>query len=252
MTRLGISLISTLICTTAFAGDTILLVQDNAYPPFMLEQDGKSVGIIADIVAEAASRIDGDYDVKVESVPWQRALAMVESGDAQGILGTYYRPEARPWIGVYSEPVTLERVVVLCRDGLDVSGFAYPADFAGLTFGNNAGFKTPGDAFFAMVDSGDIKLDETKTTEQNLQKLAAGRIDCYVQEELSAQMAANAEGVTGFSVGGEVSVEKSMIGYNHEWATGDNMAFIEAMNAAIKDVKADGTADKITATNVGG
>ncbi|MBE1291194.1 MAG: transporter substrate-binding domain-containing protein [Rhodobacteraceae bacterium] len=238
--------------TTSVSAEQIKLVQDEAYAPYMGLENGQASGIWAEFIAEALTRVGGDYDVKVEAVPWSRAVNLVETGQAHGLVGTYYRPESRPWIGTYSTSPVTEKVSVYCREGVAQSDWAYPADFTGLTFGNNAGFGTPGQAFFDMVDAGAITLQEAQTTEQNLKKLEKGRIDCYVQEQLAAEMVINEKGIAGIVRVLDASAETAHIGFRADWQGEEAQQFIADFNAALQSMMDDGTVAEIVSRTVGG
>jgi len=253
--RLLSSLSSTVLVLGALAGSAqaadILLVQDEAYPPYMSTEAGEPTGIWADVVMEAGKRMGG-MTFKLEAVPWSRAVGLVEQGRAHGLVGTYHKPEARPWIATYSEPAMTEQVSVYCHPGVAMADWTYPDDYRGLTFGNNTGFRTPGAKFFEMVEAGDIKLQEAPSTEQNLKKVSAGRVDCYVQERLSAEIAINSGGIDNVERVTDASAEQSFIGYTETWTGPEAEAFIAAMDKAIKEMKADGTIDTIVEKYVGG
>ncbi|MFP3385555.1 substrate-binding periplasmic protein [Tritonibacter sp. SIMBA_163] len=240
------------LLSSAVSAETIRLVQDEAYAPYMTMTDKAPTGIWADVITEALSRIDGDYDVVLEALPWSRAVNLVEGGQAHGLVGTYHKPDSRPWIGTYSVAPFTENVSVFCRDGVAEEGWSYPQDFKGLTFGNNAGFGTPGEEFFALVTGGLISLQEAPTTDLNLKKLAGGRIDCYVQEQRTAEMAINALGLTGITRVLDTSVEDSMIGFRGSWQGDEAAGFTSAMDGALKAMMEDGTIDRIIAETVGG
>ncbi|MFY0619602.1 substrate-binding periplasmic protein [Shimia sp.] len=249
------------ICATAVAYATavtsvsaaqIKLVQDEAYAPYMGVENGQATGIWAEFIAEALTRVDGDYDVVVEALPWSRAVNLVETGQAHGLVGTYFRPDSRPWLGTYSTSPVIEKVSVYCREGVAQSDWAYPDDFAGLTFGNNAGFGSPGKAFFEMVDAGSITLQEAQTTEQNLKKLEKGRIDCYVQEQLAAEMVINEKGIAGVVRVLDTSAEAAHIGFRADWQDEESQEFIADFNAALQSMMDDGTVAEIVSRTVGG
>ena len=138
---LSLSVLSLSLATPA-AGE-VVLVQDEAYPPYMSKQGDKPTGVWADIIEEAGRRM-GDSAIKLEASPWSRAVGLVENGRAHGLIGTYYKPEARPWIGTYSVSPIAEQVSVFCHPGKAQTSWKYPNDFKGLTFGNNTGYQSPG------------------------------------------------------------------------------------------------------------
>ena len=237
---------------TAASAATITLVQDQAYAPYMTKDGKTASGIWADVIAEALNRVGGDHEVELQAVPWSRAVNLVESGQAHGLVGTYHRPESRPWIGTYSVAPFTEKVSVYCREGVAQADWSYPQDFKGLTFGNNAGFGTPGAEFFDLVEGGLISLQEAPTTEQNLKKMAGGRVDCYVQEQLAVEGAINAMGLSGIERVLDTSVEDSMIGFRGTWNDPEAASFIAALDTVLKAMMADGTIDQIISTSVGG
>ncbi|MBO9398927.1 transporter substrate-binding domain-containing protein [Shimia sp. R9_2] len=236
---------------TATSAETIRLVQDEAYAPYMGVENGAPTGIWVDVITEALSRIEGQYDVEIDAVPWSRAVNLVESGQAHGLIGTYVRRESRPWIGTYSTAPITEKVSVYCRNGVADAGWSYPEDFSGLTFGNNAGFGTPGDAFFDMVSGGLISLQEAQTTEQNLMKLDRGRIDCYVQEQLAAEMVINDKGLKNVERVLDTSAETAHVGFRGDWQGAEATAFMDAFDAAVQSMLDDGTIDAMVAETVG-
>lgn len=249
------------LCATALAlitaassvsAATITLVQDQSYAPYMTKDGKAATGIWADVINEALTRVGGDHEVELQAVPWSRAVNLVESGQAHGLVGTYHRPESRPWIGTYSVAPFTEKVSVYCREGVAEAGWSYPEDFKGLIFGNNAGFGTPGTEFFELVAGGLITLQEAPTTEQNLKKLAGGRIDCYVQEQLVAESVMNTMDLSGIERVLDTSVEDSMIGFRGSWEDAEAAPFIAAMDAALRSMMEDGTIDQIIANAVGG
>ena len=73
---------------TAVTAAPIRLVQDEAYAPYMGLENGQPTGIWAEFIAEALSRVEGEYDVVVEALPWSRAVKLVETGQAHGLIGT--------------------------------------------------------------------------------------------------------------------------------------------------------------------
>lgn len=226
----------------------IFVIADN-YAPFLTAEGG----ILGDIVKEAVSRLEDDFVVQYVSVPWARAVGMVEHGQAHALVGTYYKPEDRPWIAPYSEPLLQEHVAVFCREGVAQASWSYPQDFAGLVFGNNNGYRSPGTAFFQMVDSGLIELQEAPTTAHNLKKLAHGRIDCYVNERFVVEMTLQQEGITGVERVTDASVEESLIGYLGEWSDAPvAQSFIAALDAQIQSLQEDGTIDSIISTHIRG
>lgn len=228
----------------------VVLVQDNSYPPYMSESGDKPTGIYAAILLEAGKRLTTGQLV-IQAVPWTRATVLVENGRAQGLVGSYYKPDDRPWIRHWSEPIFIEEVSVFCREGVASKDWAYPDDYEGLLFGNVAGYKAPGPRFFEMVEAGKIKLEEAQTTEQNLSKLVLGRIDCYVVERLATEMLMRKNGYDTVEIVTTASQEPAYIGFSDKWTGPEADAFIAELDEILKTMKADGTIDRIVASYSG-
>lgn len=228
----------------------IILVQDNAYPPYMSQTDGRPDGIYAVIINEARKRL-ANSNLVLQAAPWTRATVLVENGRAMGLVGSYYKPQDRPWIRHWSVPLYDEEVSVFCRQGVARRDWKYPEDYKGLLFGNVAGYRAPGPRFFEMVEKGEIKLEEAQTTEQNLSKLVLGRIDCYVVERLATEMLIREKGYDNVDIVGTASIEPAYVGFSDKWTGPEADAFIRDFDLTLKTMKADGTIDRIVASFTG-
>jgi len=244
---LAIALAGLILWLPAAGAQDVVLVQDNSYPPYMSETRDKPTGIYAAILEEAGKRLETGRLV-VQAVPWTRATVLVENGRAQGLIGSYYKPDDRPWIRHWSEPIFVEEVSVFCREGVARKDWTYPDDYEGLLFGNVAGYKAPGPRFFEMVEAGKIKLEEAQTTEQNLSKLVLGRIDCYVVERLATEMLMRKKGYDTVEIVTTASQEPAYIGFSDKWTGPKADAFIAELDEVLKTMKADGTIDRIVAS----
>ncbi|MEP3049698.1 MAG: transporter substrate-binding domain-containing protein [Roseibium sp.] len=223
---------------------TVTIVQDEAYPPFMMSDGGSPSGIYADIVVEADKRLP-DYKIDLLAAPWTRAKFLVETGKVDALLGTYFRPTARPWIKHYSSPLLSEDVFVYCRQGVAKGGWTYPDDYAGLLFANNSGFGTPGQAFFKMVEEGTLAVVEEQTTEENLHLLQIGRADCYVQEKTAVVTHLNSGKYNSIEAIQKVSSEPAHIGYGLTIEQNNLRRFVADMDVALESMSTDGTIDRI-------
>ena len=163
----------------------VTIYADAGYPPYSFVEAGEAAGIYTRIMRQAFARMP-KYQVTIEPVPWKRGLAFIESGRGLAIYPPYYRPQERPWMRPYSEPVLEETLVVMCRDEvLAQPRPVWPDDYFGLVVGSNSGYLGVGDKFRAAVTRGKVAYEEAGTSQQNIMKLLAGRIDCYVNDRLS-------------------------------------------------------------------
>ncbi|WP_083411683.1 substrate-binding periplasmic protein [Janthinobacterium sp. 1_2014MBL_MicDiv] len=171
----------------AAAPQPVVLYGDDDYPPYSYVENGQLKGIYTDIVREAVQAMP-QYRVQLRPVPWKRGVLMLQTGDAFGLYPPYSWRSERPYVR-YSVPLLMEQLVVFCNQDVVAKRALrqWPADYAGLHIGVNAGFLLGDAGLTAALRSGQIVLDAAKGTRTNLLKLMRGRIDCYVSDRLSAQ-----------------------------------------------------------------
>ncbi len=190
-------IIALLFCTTVFtlqlltrpvfAEDVVVEVWVNdTHPPYTYVNNGKAKGIYIEIMELISGRIDG-YRIKFIPAPWQRVKKEVENGSAFAFVPPYYHGHDWPYVWPYSLPILEEEVILVCRNEvLETTRPIWPDDYLGLTIGNNTGYDGFGGFRFRQyVNEGKIKLQELKTTAQNIVTLLKGRSDCFMVNRLS-------------------------------------------------------------------
>ena len=182
-----LSVAAAVTAARAAAPQPVLLYGDDDYPPYSYVEHGQLKGIYTDIV-RAAVRDMPQYQVQLRPVPWKRGVLMLQTGAAFALYPPYSWRSERPYVG-YSAPLLMEQLVVFCNQEVLAQRKLqrWPADYAGLHIGVNAGFLLGDAALMASLQAEKIVLDAAKGTRTNLLKLMRGRIDCYVSDRLSAQ-----------------------------------------------------------------
>ncbi|WP_374421005.1 substrate-binding periplasmic protein [Chromobacterium sp.] len=227
----------------------VVVLTDNGYPPYSYEADGRAVGVYNEVLRAASQRMEG-YRIELRPVPWKRGLVELEAGRAMALSPPYYRPE-REYMS-YSAPFWQEQVVVYCRaEVMRTPRQHWPADFLGLRFGNNTGFRPGGKAFWQAVQRGEIQLDEAPDTRGNLLKLINGRMDCYLNDKLSIHYMLDRlqrRGAINASQRGELveavslNGEQAYIGFSkrgpQRYPYQDD--FIQQLNAVLERMKREG------------
>ncbi|WP_434656586.1 substrate-binding periplasmic protein [Chromobacterium violaceum] len=237
----------------AAAPQTVTILTDNGYPPYSYEAGGQAQGIYNDILRAASDRLSG-YRIELHPVPWKRGLAELEAGRALALSPPYYRPSERPFMRPYSVPMLREKVVVYCRAAvMRLPRPVWPNDYLGLRFGNNAGFRPGGGAFWALVDLGRISMEEAPDVRTNLLKLIRGHLDCYQNDKLAIDMELAKLQRLGLYREGQlaeaatVSEEQGYVGFTDR--DGGRFPykqdFIRELNQALAGMKRDGTVDRI-------
>ncbi len=146
------------------------------FKPFIWCEENIVKGLSADIVAEVFRQSGLPYSIRC--FPWERALAMVKNGEADGIILGYKTPD-REKFGIFLDhPIQFSMYSVFVRKKYEFP-FGKIEDLYGKIIGIDRGHTiSPG--FDKAVSSGNITAEEATKTEYNLRKLLAGHIDAYV------------------------------------------------------------------------
>lgn len=161
--------------TLAGAGwcmDLTIFGGDNS-PPKMYLQEGKSRGILVDILRYADQELRQD-GFRIELYPWARAYRLA-SGGAGGIVGLSWTQE-RSTLFDYSEPIYMDEVVIVVRKGREFS-FKELADLQGKRVGLGRG-GSYGEAFEKAREANLFSVDGDGGAMERLNKLLLDRIDC--------------------------------------------------------------------------
>lgn len=104
------TLFSLLLCSTALAQGTIVMVAEE-FPPFSYLEEGEYKGIDVDILKEASKRLG--VEIKIQFYPWARAMAKVKKGEANAIFGVYRNSDREQYFYYADEPLSYETAVLV-------------------------------------------------------------------------------------------------------------------------------------------
>ncbi|MGC9404350.1 substrate-binding periplasmic protein [Vibrio genomosp. F10 str. 9ZC157] len=216
-----------LFSSTAYAQIEVVVYGDDSYPPYSYTEDGQMKGIYTEILSRAFSRMP-DYKVTLQGRPWKRGLLEISHGKIFALYPPYKREIQRPYME-YDFPILNETLIVICGEKvLSSPKPTWPNDYLGLTIGSNIGFSSGGAEYRKLVEAEMIQSDAVSGTSSNLLKLIAGRIDCYMNDELSIQWelkqlqkVGKYQG-KGLKVGTTISSEHGYLGFS---ANGENFPF---------------------------
>ncbi|WP_336080186.1 substrate-binding periplasmic protein [Thalassospira sp. CH_XMU1448-2] len=228
-----------------------LYSEDNNIPYAFLD-GARPAGIYTRILSEAVARLP-QYELEIVNVPFRRGMDLLENGEIMAFFPPYQRQE-RDWIERYSIPILSETVVALCSNDYARSHELgiFPDDFKGASFANNAGYRLAGDDFFAMVDAGDITLEEANTTASNLRFLMAGRVDCYVNERMAIlagmrELDVDRDLARLFNETAIIGQEFGFVAYGpdpqNRWPYRD--AFADALDTVLAEMRDSGEIDRL-------
>lgn len=180
--------LSVQLLTNAQEVPTVVILADDAYPPYSFVEDGQLKGIYVDMLRFAAKQLSPHYRIELRPTPWQRGLADLADGRGFALIPPYKHIDKRPYIWPYSVALLSETVVAMCHKDVDINGYigrqlnslALP-----INVGINAGYRILSEELINAVNKGTIKLQENKDTQSNVLKLLHRRIDCYVNDRYS-------------------------------------------------------------------
>lgn len=139
-------------------------------------------GLITDITRQALARLG--YEVSVVMVPWKRALSGTYDGIYHVLPAVWYTEERAKKLNFGSGVLDTRMVIVTRQDNPFV--FNDLSDLSGKRVGVAAGWAYPP----AFMDAGDILKEEAHDLDTNLRKLAVGRLEYVIAEEIAARYTA--------------------------------------------------------------
>jgi polar amino acid transport system substrate-binding protein len=170
----------------SLVAEEITIYGDEGYPPYSYAAENQPKGIYVEILRSAFKQMP-DYTVTIKMVPWKRALDYIKKGEGMAVFPPYHVEGRASWMDL-SEPILEEQVVVFGTSEKLRGKRFWPDDFYGSRIAMNTGFDLAalgGPIFARACASGRIKLREANTSDQNLRKLEMGRVDFYLNDQLT-------------------------------------------------------------------
>jgi len=150
------------------------------YPPFEYVENGKVQGLAVELLTEAFRRCH--QEMKIEVLPWARALAETQQGQADAIFTAIKTPEREATLRFSSEALLSLNSALYSKKGAAIRYNGNLSDLAGYRLGLVNG-TSHGVQFDSALDTGLLKyVDRADDTKPNILKLLAGRIDLIVAD----------------------------------------------------------------------
>lgn len=208
------------------------------WEPFYAESlpDG---GLVSDIVR--ASFAHSGFDVTIKFVPWDRALDSSAKSEEDVLMGLWYAEE-RAKVYHYSKPFLANRIVFV-KPATDNFEFNGVDSLHGKTVGTIRKYAYSQE----FLDDPQIKKVPVSTLAANLKKVAKGRIDLTLDDEIVIKDLLNRELPElrdKLSFTRSALEEKSLyIASSRKHPRGEEI--ISAFNAGLAQIRADGTYDEL-------
>jgi polar amino acid transport system substrate-binding protein len=192
-------------------------------------------GFDNDLLIEAMER--AGYDVKIVMLPWSRALQGATDGEYDILPSIWYTPERAEKL-VYSKPFATNRLRFVKPIG---SNFDYRKleDLKGMHVGTLNAYAYP----IEFLNSALFFREPVSTLVQNLKKLAMGRIDVAVDDELTLKYVLNTK---ASDIADKLSFAKGVLSENQLYVgfakkRKDAAELASAFNRGVAAMRMDGS-----------
>ena len=212
--------------TTIEAGKLIMST-NAAFPPYeMVADDGSFEGIDVEIAGAVAAKLG--LELVVDDMDFDAALLAVQQNKSDIVMAGVTVNEDRKLVMNFSDTYSKGVQVVIVKEGSDVTLDNLGDQMIGTQRGTTG-------YIYASGDYGEDHVTAYDNGASAVQALANGQVDCVIIDSAPAQAFVEANpGLTILDT--EYTVEDYAIGMNK-----DNTALLEAVNAALAELTADGT-----------
>ena len=236
---LVLALMISLTAVSALA-DTLVMCTNASFPPYEYVEGDKLVGIDADIAAAICEKLG--YDLQIDDMEFDSLIAAVQSGKADFAMAGMTVTEERQQMINFSDSYATGIQSVIVKEDSDITSvddlFAEGANHTvGVQLSTTGDIYTTGD----IEEAGLGTVQRFPNGNEAVMALVNGKIDCVVidNEPAKAYVAAN----PGLKV-----LDSSYAVEDYAAAIAkDNTELLEKFNAALAELKADGTIDAIIA-----
>ena len=220
--------------------DTLVMCTNASFPPYEYVEGDKVVGIDADIAAAICEKLG--YDLQIDDMEFDSLIAAVQSGKADFAMAGMTVTEERQQMINFSDSYATGIQSVIVKEDSDITSvddlFAEGANHTvGVQLSTTGDIYTTGD----IEEAGLGTVQRFPNGNEAVMALLNGKIDCVVidNEPAKAYVAAN----PGLKV-----LDSSYAVEDYAAAIAkDNTELLEKFNAALAELKADGTIDAIIA-----
>lgn len=222
--------------TLSAQAKTFKLVSE-PYPPFEYQENGKDVGMDVEILKAAASK--AGIELKIDFLPWSRALDQVKSGEADGIFSLLKNAEREGFLIFPATPLYVGKNVFFAAASF-TGKVESLADLKGKTVGIVNG-NSYGEQFDKATG---FTKDGVADQDTLIKKLLAGRNELIVTAEKVGWYSVKQQGGKDVkALPFVVSKENYYIGLSKKSANGKELA--DKLGKALADLEKSGVLTKI-------
>lgn len=244
--KLAFSLVVALGLAAPVVAETYKIgISAEPYPPFYSpDASGTWSGWEVDFMQELCTRIGAEC--VIAPVAWEGIIPALNTGKIDMIIGSMSITPDRAKQIAFSQKYYDTPTGIIAAKSLDIK--PTPEGVKGLILGAQSGSIQENYVTHYLADSaGSVRIYQT--LDEELQDLAAGRIDAVVGDTLAMQPFIESEdGKACCAYVGAVKSDPDILGLGvGVGLRKEDTKLLEQVNAAISDIRADGTYEKLTA-----
>lgn len=213
---------------------SVHIAHQKNFPPFIYVKDGKSVGLLVDILNAAAER-EG-IEIVFVSVPFAQVHGTLTDGQAEAIVPLAITPERQKFYD-FSAPLVTTGGALFVRTPSPT-----PASLAALSGKTVVTPRTGPFAAYIRKTAPDVKLVTTADYAQSFARVISGEADAAA---LNLQVGAS---MVARSYSGKVTVPKEMFSelpLAVAVTKGQHVELLKRLDAGLAAIRADGTWQRI-------
>lgn len=235
--RLSVLMVLTLACMV-MAGcgannkEVLTMGTHAEFPPYEYYENDQIVGIDAEFAAAIAEKLG--MELEIEDMAFDSIIPAVQSGKIDfGAAGMTVTEDRLVNVDFTDSYYTGRQMIIVTEDNTEITG---PDELTGKKIGVQQG--TTGD-IYASEEFGDKNIERYNKGMEAVQALSQGKIDAVIIDNQPAQtFVAENEGLKVLDT--EYKEEEYAMCFKK-----GNEELLEKVNAAIKELKEDGTFDSI-------
>lgn len=182
MKPLLFGMISVFLLFSPAMGETLRLVSLES-PPAEYTENGRVTGRNVDIVTEALKRMG--HDCTISLLPWQRAVRMTKTGEADGLIDAAYNSDRAVFFHYPAEEIYIEKWYAFQLKTSDLTLDRDLRNAHQISIGASRGFEYGGVLQDAIDNNRFREIQETSGNKFNLHKLIGKRFDMFVGVKLT-------------------------------------------------------------------
>ncbi len=231
-------LLLALMCVLTLMAKSYKIVYEE-YPPYEFKSGGKLTGLDIEILNAIASKAKVSFEF-VE-VPWERALHMVQTGEADGIISLFATDERKGFLHFPAEGLAYEKNIIFARKSFN-GNVKTVSDLKGNMIGVTAGYSY-GKSFDTAKG---LNKDESKDQETMFKKFINNRFDLLITNELVGHYMFNTMKFKDFKALSYVA-DNQMLYMGISKKSANSSELLNLVNKHLSDMKKSGELNKIRA-----